>query len=66
MSKNIRNFAPAFERNESCMQEKHCKTVPDLKSAKLQQEDGAIMLSLVVYAIGTHALGISSGVRYVP
>ena len=24
------------------------------------------MLSLVVYAIGTHALGISSGVRYVP
>lgn len=28
------------------MQEKHYNTVPDLKSAKLQQEDGTFMLSL--------------------
>lgn len=49
------NFATAYEREVSCLQEKHGKTVPDLKSAKLKQEDGAIMLSLVVYATGSHA-----------
>lgn len=69
MSRKVCIFAVAFE-SESCKQEKHCDTVPDLKSAKLQQEDEHYMLSLDVYAwyAGTLPVdgSIPSGVRNVP
>ncbi len=55
ISKKMRIFAVAFNSQESSKQEKHCDIVLTCKFAKFQWEDGAIMLSLDVYAIGTHA-----------
>ena len=59
-------FLQSLSRDRKWLQEKQCKTVPISKFGIISmKEDGAFMLSLVVYAIGSR-LGISSGVRYVP
>ena len=48
-------FAAAYEREVSSLQEKHGKIVPLTEFAKIHEEGRALMLSLVVYAIGSHA-----------
>ncbi len=56
-------FASAYKSKVSSMQEKHCEIVLTCKFGKISiQEDEALLLSLVVYAI---PVSILSGVRYV-
>ncbi|MBR1834492.1 MAG: hypothetical protein IJ785_03170 [Bacteroidales bacterium] len=65
ISKKMRIFAIAFERQESSKQEKHCENPFFENSPNYSRRKRAFMLSLVVYAIGSRR-GISSGVRFVP
>ena len=51
----IRIFAPAYESEVSVCKKSMARLSFLLKFAKTKKEDEAFMLSLVVYAIGSHA-----------
>ena len=65
ISKRIRIFAVTFNSQESSKQEKHCDKVPFTEFRQSTYGGMSILLSLGVYAMGTHAYSISSGVKYV-
>ena len=65
MSEKVRIFATAFERKESCKQEKHCDIVLYLEFAKIHTGGLSIYAFACSVCYRHSRLGISSGVRYV-